>query len=355
MDQNNLKSLHPDYLENIAFSAPQMATLQKLGEHKGKQDLFTQQTPEVLESMKQVALIESNESSNRLEGITADHGRIKAMVLRDAAPQDRSEQEIAGYRDALSMIHDSAEYMAFSENIILQLHTIIYRYHASDGGKWKATSNEIVEKNPDGSIKRVRFVPVSVVKTPACMKALAEGYSEAIHHYDPLIIIPLAILDFLCIHPFRDGNGRTARLLTLMLLYHFGYEVGRYISLERIFEESKETYYETLEASSQGWHEGEHDVMPWLNYFWGTLLRAYDEFAERVDSIEPGKGTKSELIRQAAARRIEPFSISDIESDCPGVSRDMVRVVLRQMRDEGVIESTGRGRAAKWKHTKDKG
>jgi len=352
MDQNNLKSLNPDYLENIVFSAPQMATLQKLGEHKGKQDLFTQQTPEVLKSMKQVALIESNESSNRLEGITADHARIKAMVLRDAAPQDRSEQEIAGYRDALSMIHDSAEYMAFSENIILQIHTIIYRYHASDGGKWKATSNEIVEKNPDGSIKRVRFIPVSVVKTPTFMEALAEGYSEAIHNYDPLIIIPLTILDFLCIHPFRDGNGRTARLLTLMLLYHFGYEVGRYISLERIFEESKETYYETLEASSQSWHEGKHDVMPWLNYFWGTLLRAYDEFAERVDSIQPDKGTKSELIRQAVIRRIEPFSISDIENDCPGVSRDMVRLVLRQMRDEDMIESTGRGRSAKWKHTK---
>ena len=355
MDMRRLKSLRPEYLANLAFSAEQMATLQKLGEHKGKQDLFTEQTPEVLESMRQVALIESSESSNRLEGITAPHARIKDMVLRDAAPRDRSEQEIAGYRDALAHIHESAEYMDFSTNIILQLHSFLYRYHPGEGGKWKAANNEIVERNSDGSIKRVRFAPVSAVETPESMECLTQGYKQAIeqHQHEPLIIVPLTILDFLCIHPFRDGNGRVARLLTLMLLYHFGYQVGRYISLERIFEESKESYYETLEASSQGWHEGKHDVMPWLNYSWGVLLRAYDEFAERVGSIQSGKGTKTELIRQAVTRRMKPFSISDIEGDCPGVSRDMVRLVLRQMRDEGVIESTGRGRGAKWFHTKE--
>jgi len=348
MDIRRLKSLKPEYLAKLAFSAEQMATLQKLGEHKGKQDLFTEQTPEVLESMKQVALIESSESSNRLEGIIAPYARIKDMVLKDAAPRDRSEQEIAGYRDALAQIHESAKYMEFSANIILQLHSFLYRYHPGEGGKWKSTNNEIIEKNPDGSIKRVRFAPVSAVETPESMDCLTQGYKQAIEQHEPLIVIPLTILDFLCIHPFRDGNGRVARLLTLMLLYHFGYQVGRYISLERIFEESKETYYETLEASSQGWHEGEHDVMPWLNYSWGVLLRAYDEFAERVGSIQQGKGTKTELIRQAVARRMKPFSISDIEGDCPGTSRDMVRLVLRQMRDESIIESTGRGRGAKW-------
>lgn len=348
-----MKSLQPEYLAKLSFSAEQMAALQKVGEHKGKQDLFTEQTPEVLESMKQVALIESSESSNRLEGITADYARVKAMVLRNATPHDRSEQEIAGYRDALAMIHESGEHMTFSENIILQLHTLIYRYHTSDGGKWKSTNNEIIEKNPDGSIKRVRFVPTSAVETPASMAALTEGYRESVQQYDPLIVIPLTILDFLCIHPFRDGNGRVARLLTLMLLYHFDYQVGRYISLERIFEESKETYYETLEASSQQWHEGEHNVMPWLNYFWGTLIRAYDEFADRVGSIQSGKGSKSELVRQAVHRRIKPFAISDIEGDCPGVSRDMIRLVLRQMRDDGLIASTGKGRGAKWYHVKE--
>lgn len=353
MDLNRLRSLRPDFLAGLTFSTENVAALQKLGEHKGKQDLFTEQTPEVLQTLRQVALIESSESSNRLEGITADHDRIQAMVLKDAAPRDRSEQEIAGYRDALNLIHESGEHMAFSINIILQLHAFLYRYHPGEGGKWKQANNEIVERNPDGSIKRVRFVPVSAVETPAFMTALTDGYGKAIERHEPLIVIPLTILDFLCIHPFRDGNGRVARLLTLMLLYHFGYQVGRYISLERIFEESKETYYETLEASSQRWHEGRHDAMPWLNYFWGTLLRAYDEFAERVGNIQSGKGSKTELIRQAVMRRIKPFSISDIEGDCPGVSRDMVRLVLRQMRDEGVIKSTGRGRGAKWLHVKE--
>jgi len=352
MDSKRLRSLHPDFLAGLTFSAENMAALQKLGEHKGRQDLFAEQTPEVLQTMRQVALIESSESSNRIEGITAPHDRIQAMVLRDAAPRDRSEQEIAGYRDALNLIHESGEHMALTINIILQLHAMLYRYHPGEGGKWKATDNEIVERNPDGSVRRVRFRPVSAVETPAFMEALVDGYAHAIDRHEPLLVIPLTILDFLCIHPFRDGNGRVARLLTLMLLYHFGYRVGRYISLERIFEESKETYYETLEASSRNWHEGRHDVMPWLNYFWGTLLRAYDEFAERVGHIRTGKGSKTELVRQAVMRRIQPFAISDIEADCPGVSRDMVRLVLRQMRDEGLIASTGRGRAAKWKHVR---
>lgn len=355
MDLNRLKSLHPDSLARLSFSAGQMSVLQRLGECKGKQDLFAMQTPEVLQTLRQVALIESSESSNRLEGITAPHDRIQAMVLREAAPRDRSEQEIAGYRDALNLIHESGEHMAFNTNIILQLHAMLYRYHPGEGGKWKSTNNEIVERNPDGTIRKVRFVPVGAVETPAYMDALVEGYERAIEEHQPLLVIPLTILDFLCIHPFRDGNGRVARLLTLMLLYHSGYQVGRYISLERIFEESKETYYETLEASSRRWHEGAHDVMPWLNYFWGTLLRAYDEFAERVGSIRSGRGSKTELIRQAVMRRIRPFSISDIEGDCPGVSRDMVRLVLRQMRDEGLIASTGRGRGAKWVHKKGGG
>ena len=168
------------------------------------------------------------------------------------------------------------------------------------------------------------------------------------HGKEPLLVTPLAILDFLCIHPFSEGNGRVSRLLTLMMLYHFGYEVGRYISLERIFEQSKESYYETLEACSQGWHDARHDVRPWLNYFWGVLIRAYKEFEERVGSVASGKGSKTRQIKDAIARRISPFAISDIEADCPGISRDMVRLVLRQLRDEGVIVRRGKGRGSKW-------
>lgn len=347
-----MKSLTHDYLKSLQFSTEQATVLKKIGEYKGRQDLFTRQTPELLESLRQVAIIESSESSNRLEGITAPHDRIEALVLnsKHTMPRNRSEQEIAGYRDALNLIHESAPYMEISTNVILQVHSIIYRYMPDGGGRWKMTDNEIIEKNADGTLKRVRFKPVSAVATPHAMEDLANLYKNDLKNSltEPLILIPLVILDFLCIHPFRDGNGRTARLLTLLLLYHFDLQVGRYISLERIFEESKETYYETLEASSQRWHEGKHDAYPWINYFWGVLLRAYAEFEDRVGSIKKGKGTKGDQIRKAIDRRIKPFAISDLESDCPGISRDTVRLVLRQLKEEGIILSTGKGRSAKW-------
>ena len=350
-----MHSLNINYLERLNFSAEQVSVLKKIGEFMGKQELFSRQTPEVLESLQQVAIIESSESSNRLEGVTAPHDRIEALVLKSTTPKNRSEREIAGYRDALALVHESARYMDFTVNIILQCHSIVYRYMPDDGGRWKMVDNEIVEKNPDGSVKRIRFKPVSAIQTPLAMDTLAKTYKEDInqHHKEPLLVIPLTILDFLCIHPFTDGNGRVARLLTLLLLYHFDYQVGRYISLERIFEESKETYYETLEKSSIGWHQGKHDSFPWMNYFWGVLIRAYQEFEERVGKIRTGKGSKTEQIRMAVNRRIGPFAISDIESDCPGISRDMIRTVLRQLRDEKAIILQGKGRGAKWIRKRD--
>lgn len=345
-----MRSLTPEYLDQISFASDQMSTLRTIGEYKGKQQLFSEQTPETLENLRQAAMIESNECSNRLEGITAPHERIEALVLQSTKPKNRSEQEIAGYRDALNLIHESSQYMDLSVNTVLQMHSMLYRYLPGDGGRWKMMDNEIVERNPDGSIKRVRFRAVSAVATLQAMNDLVQNYGAAVHEFnkEPLVVVPLTILDFLCIHPFKDGNGRVSRLMTLLLLYHYGYEVGRYISLERIFEESKETYYETLEASSQGWHDAKHNVVPWLAYFWGTLLRAYKEFEERVGTIRTGRGSKTEQVRLAVTRRTVPFAISDIEADCPGVSRDMIRLVLRQLRDEGAIVLQGKGRGAKW-------
>ncbi len=269
-------SLDPIYLRKLSFSAEDASTLQRIGECKGRQALFVQQTPEVLESLRQVAIVESSESSNRLEGITAPRERVEALVLKTSMPATRSEQEIAGYRDALALIHESAEHMAFTVNVILQIHSIIYRYLPNDGGRWKMADNEIVERNPDGTLHRVRFRTVPAVATPGAMDLLVDRYRLAVdgERLDPLVTVPLAVFDLLCIHPFTDGNGRTARLLILLLLYHAGYDVGRYISLERIFEESHETYYETLETSSQKWHEGQHDVRPWRRYCWGVMLRA---------------------------------------------------------------------------------
>jgi Fic family protein len=282
--------------------------------------------------------------------------RLHSLVAKNATPRNRSEQEVAGYRDALALIHESASDMAFSENVVLQLHSILYRYLPQPGGQWKATNNDIVERQPEGT-SRVRFHPVAAHLTPQAMADLVAGYRTGVdqHRADPLVLVPLAILDFLCIHPFPDGNGRMARLLTLLLLYQFGYVVGRFISLERIFEQSKEGYYETLEASSQGWHDGEHDVRPWLDYFWGVMLAAYKEFEERVGAIETGRGAKGDRVRAEVLRRTLPFSISDIEQACPGVSRDMVRLVLRTLKTEKVIEPTGKGRSAKWRRISSRG
>jgi Fic family protein len=263
-----MSSLASSYLEQLTFTATQLRSLRKLGEYLGKQALFFKQSPEILKSLQLVAKVESSESSNRLEGIELPHKKIQELVLQDTTPKSRSEQEIAGYRDALNLIHESAEHMPFTSNVILQLHSVLSRYMPDAGGHWKLNDNEIIERYPDGS-SRVRFVPTKAYLVPEAINQLTQNYSQAVGEgqYDALIFIPLAILDFLCIHPFSDGNGRISRLLTLMLLYQFDYQVGHYISLERIFEESKESYYETLEISSKHWHEGKHDVQPWLNYW----------------------------------------------------------------------------------------
>lgn len=224
---------------------------------------------------------------------------------------------------------------------------MLFRYLPDEGGRWKSTDNEIVERDREGRVVRVRFKATPAVATPQAMDTLTADYSRATreHEADALVLIPLAVLDLLCVHPFRNGNGRIARLATLLLLYQADYRVGRYISLERIIEESKDLYYETLERSSQGWHESQHDPHPWLNYFWGVLIRAYRDFEGRVETL---RGSKTAQVREAVMRRMGTFGISDIEADAPGVRRDMVRHVLRQMRDEHLIASTGVGRSARW-------
>ncbi len=344
-----MKSLNLEYLDKLTFTVEQISTLRALGEYRGKQALFFKQSPEALKSLQLVAKIESSESSNRLEGIELPHKKIEELILKNTAPHSRSEQEIAGYRDALNLIHESGEHMPFTPNIILQLHDILCHYMANPGGQWKSSDNEIIEKHPDGT-KRIRFVPTKAHLTPNAVEELTSNYTAIVGQkkQEGLVLIPLAILDFLCIHPFSDGNGRMSRLLTLMLLHQFDYQVGHYISLERIFEESKESYYETLHISSQHWHEGKHDVNPWLNYFWGALLRAYREFESRVGAITQGRGSKTDLIQSAINRRIAPFSIGDIESDCPGVSREMIRKILQKMRNNGEITVSSGGRGAMW-------
>lgn len=345
-----MHSLAPAFLDNLHFSARQLETLNRIGEYQGKQVLYAERLPEVLRTMRRVAQIESTESSNRIEGIEAPRRRIQGIVIEGTAPRNRSEQEIAGYRDALALVHESGADMELSANVIRQLHTTMYRYLPQPGGRWKMVDNEIVERGVDGTL-RVRFRPVPAVATPQAMDDLALGLRRALlaEERPGLVVAPLAVLDFLCIHPFTDGNGRVSRLLTLLLLYRLGHQVGRYISLERITEESKETYYEALAASSHGWHEGRHDVHPWLDYFWGVLLRAYAEFTERVGGLNQGAGGKAALVREAVARMVGPFALAELELQCPGISLPTIKRELAAMRDEGLVLLDGRGRGARWR------
>jgi Fic family protein len=345
-----MKSLAKSYLDALSFSMADVSVIRALGEARGKQDLFIEQAPEQLETLRQTAIIQSSESSNRIEGVVAAEGRV-AELVRDPSspPRDRSEQEIAGYRDVLNLIHESHDSITFAPGVVLQLHGKLFRFQSDAGGRWKATDNEILEHHADGTT-RVRFRATPAVATPYAMDALTAGHRRAIMDgCDPLVAIPLTILDFLCIHPFSDGNGRMARLMTLLLLYQARYRVGRFISLERVIEESKETYYETLERSSQGWHDGAHDAFPWMRYFWGVLTGASNEFEARIVRLRrTSRGDKTEHVRDAVMRRLGAFSMADIEADCPSVSRDMIRHVLRILRTEGVVETSGRGRSARW-------
>ncbi len=344
-----MKSLDPRFLDGLSPDLDDLTTISTISEYCGKQQLYVKHSPDILESLRTFASIESTDASNRIEGVTAPEARIRELVAKKTQPRDRSEQEIAGYRDALELIHQSGEDMPVTVNVVLQLHNMLYSYFNADGGRWKMVDNDIVEKDADGNTVRVRFKPVSAVATPQAIEDLVSNYHQAQKDRRlPLIVIPLFILDFLCIHPFRDGNGRVSRLLTLQLLYHAGYEVGRYISLERIVEQSKESYYENLEASSHGWHEGEHDVKPWLRYFWGVLIRAYREFEERVGKVDKHRGSKSDRVREAAARKIAPFKIAELEREVPDVSRELIRRVLRDMKEEGLLEQQSHGRGAKW-------
>jgi Fic family protein len=323
--------------------------MNSVSEYKGKQELYARQSPQIIKALVEMALIESAESSNRIEGVTVEKKRLKPLIIGHSRPRDRSEEEVAGYRKALDLIHRKHNNLDISPQIIRELHRLSHA-ETGDAGEWKKKDNEIIKKNPDGTVE-VIFKPVLASLTPEAIKQLCLSYKHSIEQlrYPELYAIACFILDFLCIHPFRDGNGRVSRLLTLLALYHHGYEVGRYISLERIIEQSKETYYEALQKSSKHWHDAKHDVDPWLYYFLGTINSAYREFEERAGKIKSPRGAKTELVIQAINSQIGEFSLSDIERDCPGISRDMVRVIFRQLQKEKKIACLGKGQSAKWK------
>jgi Fic family protein len=325
--------------------------LADLGEARGKRELFTRQAPQKLKVLREHALIESAVSSNRIEGVVVDQARILTIVFGKALLRDRNEEEVRGYRDALQLIYEKGSRLPVSEETILKLHRTI-RGEIWDAGEYKKEESGIIEKYPDGRV-RVRFKTVEAANTPAFMRESVDLWNRCLleQQVHPLVALAAFNLDFLCIHPFRDGNGRVSRRLLLLQCYHLGYEVGRYISLERLSEQNKERYYETLEQSSGGRHEGQHDPWPYVNYVLYILKTAYREFEERVGQTVSPKGAKMELITRAIERMTGPFRVADIQRECPGVSIDLIRRVLKDLRSSGQVECLGRGQNAEWQKT----
>lgn len=345
-----MKSFAPGFIERQPITQNLLRTVRLLGEFKGKETLFKEQIPQALETLRQAAIIQSTESSNRIEGITAPLKRIQALVAQKTTPRNRSEQEIAGYRDVLNSIHANHAHMPFTTGVVLQLHRDLYRYLEGAGGQWKSVNNEISEIRPDGT-KILRFQPVPAFATPEYMENLHSRFHELwkLGEVEKLLLIPAYVLDFLCIHPFLDGNGRMARLLSLLLLYHAGFEVGRYMSLEKIIEQSKESYYDSLYQSSQGWHEGKHALLPWTEYFLGVLVAAYREFEQRVGMLTIARGAKTEMVLEAIRAMHGEFSVRDLQDRCPHAGIDLIRRILREQRLAGGLKCLGRGPDARWR------
>lgn len=323
--------------------------LADLGEAKGKQELFTKQSPQKLKTLREHALIESAVSSNRIEGVEVNQARIGTVIFGKALLRNRDEEEVRGYRKALEWIHEKGSKLPVSEKTILKLHELS-RGEIWDAGKYKEKDGDIIEKYQDGR-ERVRFKTVTAAETPSYMEKLISHWGICLKQktVHPLIALAASNLDFLCIHPFRDGNGRASRLLLLLQCYHLGYEVGRFISLERLIEENKERYYETLEQSSQRWHEGKHDPWPYIGYLLFILKEAYREFEKQMEELQNPRGEKTALITQAIRQSPEVFRIADIQRKCPGISVDMIRKVLKDLRAEGRTKCLGMGKAAQWK------
>jgi Fic family protein len=323
----------------------------EIAEARGREEVFRQQHPARLETLRQLAIIQSTESSNAIENIHAPRARIEALVADKTTPANRSEQEIAGYRYVLDQIHANRADIPFESQYVEQLHGYLYRFTGDHtAGHWKRLDHKVEEHHPDGTIIE-RFTPVAAHETPAAMAALHEGFKRelAAGTYPPLLLASAYVLDFLVIHPFRDGNGRMARLITLWLLYIAEHEVGRFISLEKLIEDTKESYYEALARSTRGWHEAEHDLQPWTEYLLGIIIAAYREFENRTRALG-GRGSKKALIETFIRSSLaDQFSVSQVRAAAPGVSDAYINQVLQAMKKKAIIEPLSRGRNARWK------
>ena len=336
-----------DYITNPAkLLTPEIVQMVgSIHEHKGKQELFLEANIDELKTLLEVALIQSTGASNRIEGIFTSDKRLEELVSQKAEPRNRSEQEIAGYREVLATIHESYEYITPRPTIILQLHRDLYSYSQGNiDGTYKNSDNVIAETDAEEH-QKARFIPVPAFQTAEAIDELCAHFLEAweANLIDKLILIPMFILDFLCIHPFNNGNGRMSRLLTLLLFYKAGYIVGKYVSMEMLIEKTKETYYEALQASSVGWHEDENSYEPFVKYYLGIMLKAYNEFENRVEHLKYHNLSKPDRIKAVIDNKVGKITKKEIMELCPDISKVTVERTLTDLVKSGYIAKVGAG------------
>ncbi len=333
--KNEVNSIHTNNIINLVSA---------IHEYKGKQTLYIEAKQDIITSLLNIAKIQSTEYSNKIEGIETTDKRINELVNDKVKPKNRNEEEIAGYRDVLELIHENYENIDITPNIILQMHKYLYKYSSkSIGGKFKDSDN-ILKKTDEKGNKKVRFKPTSAFETPKAIEELCSSYNEEIKlgEIDPLFLIPIFILDFLSIHPFNDGNGRISRLLTLLLLYKSGYIVGKYISIEKIVENTKESYYDTLEQSSKKWHENKNNYEFFVEYYLGIILSAYKEFADRVEYMSNKKMTIKDRTETIIKNHLGKISKQEIAEMCPDISIGSIERVLSQLlKEDKILKITG--------------
>ena len=324
--------------------------LEDIAESKGRQELFLRQSPHILRALQEHALIESAISSNRIEGVEVEQKRVATVLFGNPPYKDRNEEEVRGYRNALDLIHTSTPDLPMEEDTVLKLHTLSRGAEAVDGGQYKSRDVDIVQTFPGGG-SRIRFKTVPAKKTAIAMRTLFNSWTLVVEERRiPYLVLLAALnLDFLCIHPFRDGNGRVSRLLLLLGCYHAGLQAGRYISIEKNIEENKDAYYEALEKSSVGWHEGRHDPWPYIRFVLYAIKSICRELEDRVGKMEAPRGAKTQMVEQALMRMDGEFSLREIERACPGVSRDLIRKVMKKLKGRGLLACTGRGPGARWR------
>lgn len=333
-------------LRNQKWDSDILGLIAAIYKEAGKQELYLKQRPEELEKLVEIAKVQSTESSNAIEGIVTTNTRLKQLVEEKTTPRNRDEQEIAGYRDALNIIHESFDAIPITRNYILQLHKIMYSHMNNPlAGQTKNVQNYISASYPDGHTE-ILFTPLSPYETPEALDKICEEYNKVIGNFEvePLIAIPVFIHDFLCIHPFNDGNGRMSRLLTTLLLYRNGFYVGKYISLEAKIAKNKDLYYDALGAAQHGWHEGTEDALPFIKYLLGTVLAAYKDFEDRFSIVEE-KLPAIEMVRKATQNKIGRFTKQDIRELCPTLSVSSIEGALRKMTASGELRREGAGKS----------